>query len=206
MAELTERVLAAIASAENILWEDFTSAISPNNAVTLPVAWLVWATEVTKIIDDMQPGPIRAAIKAGLDAPLLGNARPTIEQIRTRIVDGLKAHLQIVGAAIPAADRVVSLGHNSPPQIEVAEKIDELTELLRTTNEFPGSEEEKDQILGELFAGKSLLGSDQVRVSAIRETIGSALKWLLEKAGGSLVGKAAGVVWDYIAAHWHHLL
>lgn len=202
---LLDRIRSAVDNGKKIQWGMFSG--SPSGfAGPLPVEWLVWTTDVSEILHGMPTSPIRSSIEKGLGTVVTGYPKNHFDVAHKSILNGLLAQLEFTALKIPASDRVVSLGHNSPPQVEVAEKIDELTELLRTTNEFPGSDEEKDQILGELFAGKSLLHSDQVRVSAVRETIGSALRWLMEKAAGSVVGRAAGAVWDYIAGHWHNLL
>ena len=93
----------------------------------------------------------------------------------------------------------VSLGHNSPEQQQAIEKLDNLVAAVRETNEFPGDPEFKEQIVTELSAGRRLLEATKVRVSAVREALQPALRWIAEKAGGAVIGKLAGDLWQYLA-------
>src|SRR5262249_30251491 len=125
------------------------------------------------------------------------------EAARDGILSGLRAAQRVYGKPdIPAADRIVSLGHNSPPQKEALEKIDALVAAVKETNDFFGDPEEREQVVAELSAGRRLLEAAKVRVSAIRAALQPSLKWILEKAGGAVIGKLAGDLWQYLA-HLH---
>jgi hypothetical protein len=79
------------------------------------------------------------------------------------------------------------------------EKIDELVAAVEATNDFPGDPEFKEQVVAELSAGRRLLQATKVRVGAVRAALGPPLKWILEKAGGALIGKIAGDLWQYLS-------
>jgi hypothetical protein len=47
-----------------------------------------------------------------------------------------------------------------------------------------------------------MLEAAKVRISAVRAALQPSLKWILEKAGGAVIGKIAGDLWHYLA-HLH---
>jgi hypothetical protein len=115
------------------------------------------------------------------------------------ILNGLMAAQKVFGTDIPASDRVVSLGHNSPEQQEALQRLDELASAVQEANDFPGEPEEKERVVAELSAGRRLLEAARVRVSAVRETLAPTLKWIAEKAGGAMISKLATDLWGYLA-------
>jgi hypothetical protein len=60
----------------------------------------------------------------------------------------------VVGEPIPASDRTVTLGHNSPEQKQALENLDELVAAVEKSNDFPGDAEDKELIVAELSAGR----------------------------------------------------
>lgn len=112
-------------------------------------------------------------------------------------MNGLKAAARVFPPEIPASDRVVTLGHNSSEQIEVLQKVDDLLTAVIEANDFPGTPEEKEQTVAELTAGRRLLEATRIRVGAIREVLQPKLNWLIEKAGGAIVGKLATKLLEY---------
>jgi hypothetical protein len=117
---------------------------------------------------------------------------------KARALAGLRFPPETRGAFIPAADRTVSIGHNSPEQKQALEKIDELVEAVKRANDLPGTPEEREQIVAELSAGRKLLEATKIRVAAVQATLQPALRWILEKAGGAVIGKLAGQLWEYL--------
>lgn len=165
--------------------------------------WLVWIHHVTTITAKLGTSPINSSIVRGLGIELLGNDEDNFNSAKALIVSGLKAADRIFGQDIPASDRTVSLGHNSPEQVEAVAKIDELIAAIEKANDFPGDDLDKQQIVAELSAGRRLLQATKLRIGALKETIAPALKFMMEKAAGSIVGKLANSAWDFfVGLHW----
>jgi hypothetical protein len=161
--------------------------------------WLVWTHHVAQVAGRLADSPIKSSLVSGLGRTVIGNEEYAFVAAQGLILNGLKAADRVFGQPIPASDRTVSLGHNSPEQIEALDKIDKLVAAVEATNDFPGDSDFKEQMIAELSAGHRLLQAAKVRVSAVREAIGPPLKWILEKAGGAVIGKIAGDVWQYLA-------
>ena len=141
---------------------------------------------------------ISSQIALGLDRDLIGISDEYFEEAKALIVSGLRAADRVFAKPVPASDRTLSLGHNSPEQQHVLAKLDELVAAVEATNDFPGEPEFKEQLIAELSAGRRLLEAAKVRVRAAREALAPPLKWILEKAGGAIIGKIAGEVWQYL--------
>jgi hypothetical protein len=78
-----------------------------------------------------------------------------------------------------------------------------LIAAVEASNDFPSDPEFKEQVIAELSAGRKLLEAGKVRLSALGATIRPPLKWILEKAAGTIVGKIAAGIWDYfVGLHW----
>jgi hypothetical protein len=69
---------------------------------------------------------------------------------------------------------------------------------VKQTNDLPGTPEDKEQLVAELAAGRKLLEATKIRVAAVQATLQPALRWILEKAGGAVIGKMAGQLWEYL--------
>jgi hypothetical protein len=165
--------------------------------------WLVWTHQLHGLVEGIGKSPIRQSIMRGLEATLLRNGEEEFNGAKDSILSGLRAAQRVFGEPIPASDRTVTLGHNSPEQTQALEKIDELVDAVNQANDLPITPEEKEQLVAELSAGRRLLEASTVRLAALRSTVQPALRWILEKAAGTIVGKIAGGVWDFFTGlHW----
>jgi len=63
---------------------------------------------------------------------------------------------------------------------------------------YPAPPRKREQLVAELSAGRKLLEATKVRVAAVQATLQPALRWILEKAGGAVIGKMAGQLWEYL--------
>jgi hypothetical protein len=162
--------------------------------------WLIWTHRVSQIVSELGASPIRKSIQHGLAIELVGNGEDDFKKALASILNGLRAAQKVYGEPIPAADRTVSLGHNSPQQKQVLEKIDELIAAVEQTNEFPGDSDDKDLVVAELSAGRRLLQAANVRIAALRETLQPAIRFIMEKAAGSIIGKIANSAWDLLTS------
>lgn len=90
---------------------------------------------------------------------------------------------------IPAADRIVSLNHNSDDYMRVIDAAEALKDALRQTNEL--DQPDKERVSAELSAARELLKSKKVRAGAIVAVLVPSLKWLAEAFAGTAVGMAA---------------
>jgi hypothetical protein len=93
---------------------------------------------------------------------------------------------------IPAADRVVTLDHNSAGYQRIEEQLDKLAEVVRGSNEVRRADpDEADQRIAELDAGTRLLKARRVRLAAIATVLVPALLWVAEKFADTIVGNLA---------------
>jgi hypothetical protein len=160
--------------------------------------WLVWTHHVSIVAKKVGDSVIGNSIERGLDMMLIGYGQPEFDSSKALIVSGLRAANRVFGQQIPASDRVVSLGHNSPEQTEALARVDELIQAVEQANEFPGDADDKELMVAELSAGRRLLQAANVRAAALRETIQPALKWIAEKSAGAALGKLAGDLMEYL--------
>jgi len=77
-------------------------------------------------------------------------------------------------------------------------RSDELVAAVEKSNDFPGDADDKELIVAELSAGRRLLQAANVRVAAVRETLQPALKWIVEKSAGAMIGKLAGDLLEFL--------
>jgi hypothetical protein len=162
--------------------------------------WLVWTHQVNQVVAKIGQSTIASSIARGLGIELLGNGTATFESAQGLIVSGLEAADKVFGSGVrvPASDRVVTLGHNSPAQTEALKKIDSLVEAVKKANDFPGSEDDREEAIAELSAARKLFEAAKVRVVAVTAVLQPRLRWLIDKAGGALVGIMAKGLWDYL--------
>ncbi len=199
MADATDRILKLIEQGEKFTYDNFSKKNSRGYPLAYSEDWLVWTHHVGAVVTKVGQSPAANSMARGLGTDLLGDDEDKFESARSLIVSGLKAASTIL-KEIPASDRIVTLGHNSPEQIETLEKIDKLIELVTETNEFPGSPEDKEQTIAELSAGRKLLEAAKVRVAAIKEVLQPKLAWLAEKTAGAMIGSLAGKLLEYLLA------
>jgi hypothetical protein len=101
--------------------------------------------------------------------------------------------------AVPAADRTVTLDHNSAAYREAIEELDNVIEAATNSNELGAIDSaEKERVIAELEAGKRILKSEQVSVLNIRGLLGKTLSWLGEKFAAGIVGQLAQTAWALI--------
>jgi len=117
----------------------------------------------------LETSPISESIQRGLKVPLLGRDQENFDM--GSILSGLRAAQKVFAQSLPASDRTVTLGHNSPEQQQVLEKIDNLVAAVQQASDFPGDSDDKELVVAELFAGRRLLQAANVRVAAVRETL-----------------------------------
>jgi len=90
----------------------------------------------------------------------------------------------------PAADRVVTLDHNSRDYARATEAVVRATEALRGDNEYVDADD-RDQRVAELEAGSRLLRAVRVRLDAIEVLLIAALKYLAKKFAEQAIGVLA---------------
>jgi hypothetical protein len=69
---------------------------------------------------------------------------------------------------LPASDRMVPLNHNDPEYLEVANRLAEVREVVRTSNDLSASPDERDAVLLALDSASSLWKSTQLSLLQIR--------------------------------------
>ena len=203
--EVISGIPELIEQGNKFTYENFASKNSRGFPSAYAEDWLVWTHHVGAIAAKLEKSPITGSIARGLGIVLLGNGEEDFQRAKDSILSGLRAAQKVFGEAIPASDRTVTLGHNSPQQKEALEKIDELVAAVEQANDLPATPEEKEQLVAELSAGRKLLEASIVRLAALRATVQPALRWILEKAAGTIVGKIAGGVWDFFSGSLHWL-
>jgi hypothetical protein len=203
VAEIFSRIPELIEEGERFTFANFAHKSKSGYTSALSEDWLVWTHHVNELVERIDSSSIADAIRRGFEVQLFGNGEEEFDIAKNSIISGLKAAQRVFGETIPASDRTVSLGHNSPEQQHAIEKIDELVEAVKQANDLPGTPEEKEQLVAELSAGRKLLEASVVRLGALRATLQPALRWILEKAAGTIVSKLAGGVWDFFTSlHW----
>jgi hypothetical protein len=199
MADVIGEIPELIEQGKQFTYENFAEKSPRGYPAVYSADWLVWIHRINVLAEKFDKSPIKTSILDGANTVLIGNADEDFTKAKQSILNGLQAAEKVFGKPdIPASDRIVTLGHNSPQRLGALEKIDGLVKAVRETNEFPGSSEEKEQLLAELSAGRKLLEAVQVRLAALRATLQPALSWLMEKSAGAMLGKAAGALWDYL--------
>jgi hypothetical protein len=91
---------------------------------------------------------------------------------------------------IPAADRTVALDHNSADLSTLHENLDSLATAVGQSNDFP-IDDDKDQRIGEIKAGKTLLQAAHARALAVWSVLGPTLRWFVDKFSGGLISQLA---------------
>lgn len=128
------------------------------------------------LFQSMARGDINAGMLGKIYIPGSGknindNARAFIDQVFRPMTKELIRYLRRVGEAkaeepVPAADRVVSLDHNSKQYVDAMDAAGDLEKTIREANDFADSNE-KEQRIAEVSAVRRLLQAVRVRVEAI---------------------------------------
>ena len=117
-----------------------------------------------------------------------------LSDLRSATHSALRALLikPIVVEGIPASDRTVTLDHNSESYKEAVRKVEETIATLSKANDIgellPG---EQATAVSALTEGKKLLAAKELRWSSVQAFLIPKLRWIADKAAGSLVGKFA---------------
>lgn len=103
------------------------------------------------------------------------------------------------GVLARVPDRLVILDQNEPGLSVVQTSLDDLTLAVEQSNDLSNAiGDGKSAAIAELRASKILLSADSVRVHTLVRLLGSTLRWLVEKAGGTVVSEAAKHLWKLI--------
>jgi hypothetical protein len=116
--------------------------------------------------------------------------RPLARDLRRRLWREIQDAQLDETLAIPAADRVVRIDHNSAAYQDALAKLDSVSEALRGAN-LPDPEL-KAQLTTELAVGRSLFESPRVRLAAVRIVLIGVLATLSVFVPGFAVNIAAG--------------
>jgi len=154
-ADPIEMIPGLIEQGTKFTFDNFSTKSSRGYPNAYSDEWLVWTHHVNQVVSKIGQSPISNSIARGLGIELLGEGTDNFESARALIVSGLQAAWRI-NPEIPASDRTVTLGHNSPEQKEALEKVDQLIKAVEETNDFPGTTEDKEQTLAELSAARKL--------------------------------------------------
>jgi len=203
MAGALDHLDELIRKGESFTYENFSTKSGFGYPNGFSSDWLVWTHHVEEIRGEISSLRIGNVIRDGLNVDLLGEGPNNFAQAQSMIINALKAAQQIYGKSIPAADRIVSLGHNSREQKQGIEKVDAVIEAVTQANDLDIESDEKEQILAELSAARRLLEASKVRLSALAANLQPSLRWIIEKAAGSIVGKVASAAYDFfVSLHW----
>lgn len=110
-------------------------------------------------------------------------------------------------ALVPASDRLVRLDHNSQPYKAAIKAVDDSIRAVEKANDIGDlTAGERAIVLSQLREGRKLFEAQEVKVSSIRATIEPALRWVLDKAGGTVVGTlvlaALGAIGALVGLPW----
>jgi hypothetical protein len=139
------------------------------------------------------------------DNNINNSARRFIDQVFRPMAAELRRYLERNVASVPAADRIVTLNHNSPDYQHMMSALETLEEVLRSTNDYPDAEE-KERVVAEISAGRRLLQAVKARAGAIATVVAVPATYLAKQFMGKAVGDAAQVVIDFVTRIFGHLL
>lgn len=93
------------------------------------------------------------------------------------------------GAAIPAADRIVTLSHNQMSSLDLS--TGELVALVEQENSVDGDAEHRNLLVGQLKAGRELIRAQTFRAYLLYQTLLTTLGVLIDRYGTTAIGVAA---------------
>jgi hypothetical protein len=97
---------------------------------------------------------------------------------------------------VPASDRIVTLSDNQQTDLEAS--TTELIEIVEKQNGVDGDQSMKQQIVGQLKAGRELVLAGVFKLVLIEQTILSVLGGLIEKYKNQAIGQAAKKLLDLL--------
>jgi hypothetical protein len=116
--------------------------------------------------------------------------QPMTRDLRRRLAQLSDENVVEITFNIPASDRTVKIDHNAADYARAIEDLDKLEELIRTTNDYPESEN-RDQQIAELSASKRVLSANKIRIDVAISLIYKSLKYLAKKFSDIAIGKIA---------------
>lgn len=127
------------------------------------------------------------------------NARALADQLFSPMAKELRRYLERRMSEIPAADRIVSLDHNSSAYREAVGALETLERVIREANDYPDPEE-KERVVAEVSAARRIFQAASVRIGVVTTLLGAPVLYLAKKFMDTGIGKAAGAVIDAITA------
>jgi len=100
---------------------------------------------------------------------------------------------------VPAADRIVTLGHNQQADIEAA--ADEVIAELSKENSIGGDTSLRERFLAELSAGRELVRAPSVRAYLLYDTLVRVLGMLIERYKDQAIAEAAKKLLGLLIEH-----
>ncbi|MEQ1863676.1 MAG: hypothetical protein ABL996_03390, partial [Micropepsaceae bacterium] len=97
---------------------------------------------------------------------------------------------------VPASDRYVALDHNQPAYEKAVEELDAL--IRQVAEERSNSFEEKEGVLGELEAVRTMLARTKINISALKAIGAAIFGYIALRFADAPLGEAAQHVWGLI--------
>jgi hypothetical protein len=136
---------------------------------------------------------------ADLGPEFLSDAIGSYESVLSAVGDDGEVNAEIGIGSVPASDRVVSLIDNQ--KIEMDASATELIDLVEKQNAIDGDQSLKQQIIGQLKAGRELIRAGVFKLALIEQSILTLLSGLIEKYGSQAIGNAARKLLDLLIEH-----
>lgn len=115
---------------------------------------------------------------------------PHVRELRRYLVKNVdKPVANVVLEGIPAADRIVTLDHNSSAHQDADAALADVEQKVQQVNE--GDPEEKERVVAEISAARRLLQATKLRIGALVGLVGIALTWIAAQFAETAVGHAA---------------
>jgi hypothetical protein len=158
---------------------------------------------------DINIGALGKMYVPGSGRNINDSTRAFIDQVFRPMAQELIRHLRRVGEAraeepVPAADRVVSLNHNSKEYTETIEAAEEVEKTIREANDF-SDPEEKEQRIAEVSAVRRLLQAVRVRIEAIVVLLRPLAEQAKTKLKDNLVGTAVTTFLGLLGTLLHYV-
>ncbi len=123
-------------------------------------------------------------------APIMSSIDTSTQPTASTAITTATTYDDLAGAdLVPAADRMVTIGHNNPEYIDVVAGVDALISAVAGSNELRA--DDRDRLSAELRAGRELLNLVRVPLGLLRRTLETPVKWILASAMGGIVGNQA---------------
>jgi hypothetical protein len=91
---------------------------------------------------------------------------------------------------VPASDRTVTFDHNSPDYVETVRSLENLEQAVQQSNDYP-DQEDKEQRLAELSAGRRILQAARARSEVIIALLYRCLLYIAKKFADVAIGAVA---------------